>query len=418
MIILPLPTFIPKKFAFMGGSIFLSDLLVVVLVALIALSWNRLQASSKWTLFASIGIFSGATLLGLANGASIATVVRDGRDLFHVVILAIVLSVLLSSRSPKIKRILLGAVTLTVLYTFVVVIIESTLKLGFFNVRSSEAILYTSSGVVGSDTARIIPASGLFCVVTAAVLFAMWSLRLVSFREYRSLWAVIVAGICIGFLGFSRNSLIGLAAVLVAALLVGLFRGAPIRMAGATALMSIVGLTAIGVSSLVTDSVTTTVNSWGNAFEERVLTGLNPEVLETDSSSNWRQKENRLAVDYISQNWAGSGLGAPYRARVAGEPFEGNYGQTYIHNSYLWLPLKIGVTLSTVVAAFGLVAAYVVIRAKNRLAAVVKLTMCGLAPVMLVTPVPFSTSGSVLTACVGGMILNLVQQRKLAKVAR
>lgn len=201
---------------------------------------------------------------------------------------------------------------------------------------------------LNSDVVRSIAGGGVYLIVFALFLILNRSIE----RRFGLWWAVpaallLVFGIAVQFgRGVWLASAMGL---LVSAALFRGFSGVlKVLLAGSIAVALTLSTAAIFKPRLA------------EAVVERAL-GIRSE-LQTGGSFGWRQAENRAAVDRIERNpLFGVGLGGQYKQTASSEGHFGIEG-TYIHNGYLFFPLKMGVLAAFIPFAFILAFALVLRR--------------------------------------------------------
>jgi hypothetical protein len=208
-------------------------------------------------------------------------------------------------------------------------------------------------------------------------------------------------------LTFSRNHLV---TILVALLVAALFAARHLRAAArGIQMMATIGgaVLVLGiVAGTLSERFQSLLTEVSRTFWTRVVEGLDPSVVNVESSAEWRDIESELAfASMISRFWFGTGFGAPYRGYATGEVFSGSYGLTYLHNSFLWVPVKVGVPLA--IALFIVVIAlYVTVwvattRSKGSIGRDALLVLLALSPAMYVAPTLFSTEGAPV---LGGLV--------------
>lgn len=407
--LLPLPTSIPDRINAGGGSIFLSEVTLLIVVGLVLHYGRTIPQDVKFALLVLGVLILLAALWGIINGAAVSDVWRDTRGLASALGLGSGVAISLMNKKHVSLKIFLNTCYFIVISSALVILFETFAPSSLFRIRSDEAVLYTpgSSGI--SEASRLIPPGAMFCVIFTAVLLGLWISRERKQPYPRILWAVISAGLIIAVLAFSRNFVVSISVIIVTSVL--LYSGRIASTLRLIRLLSIMGVVSAAVWYVISQ-VSAKLRELGNqtldAFQERVIHGLNPEVISVDASSTWRLTENNAAFASLAENPMGTGLGAFYRGPIAGEPFEGDYGLSYLHNSYLWIPVKFGLLSSL---AIGIIIVMIIWRlylSRRTLTSglkAVQLAVFGLAPVFLIAPVPFSRSGGVLCAAILGVYI-------------
>ncbi|MBP3037157.1 hypothetical protein J2M53_12975 [Arthrobacter sp. zg-ZUI100] len=335
-------------------------------------------------------------------------VLGDVRGLLYTGTIGIGVGIAFVENETVAKRIFLNTASFMVVYSAFAVLVELIFALDFFSIRTGAAVLYTSGGQAAQAAAvRLVPISGLSCVVIAGVLLGLWLSKRVTTTSYPLLWPVVGSGLFIGFQGFSRNNLIALFIIVGVCVVLNL---------GVTPILRLVAFVSAFAAFLVVlwvflGEYSAKLRTLGEqsleSFRERVLSGLNPDTVAEDYSSQWRVTESAAGLKSISENPLGTGLGVPYRGWLPGEPFTSDYGFTYLHNSYLWFPVKAGLLSSLIILIIVLL--MIVASFKNRngldrgLFSVIASTGAGLAVVMAVSPLPFSRGDGVLCGTALGL---------------
>jgi hypothetical protein len=198
---------------------------------------------------------------------------------------------------------------------------------------------------LNNDVVRSIAGGGVYLIIFSLFLL----INRVLERKFGWWWAVplsllLVFGIAVQFgRGVWLSAVAGL--LVSAALFRGVSGVLKVLAAGALA----VGLM-LSVASVFKPRL-------AEAVIERAI-GIRSEI-QTGGSFNWRRMENQAALDRIERNPIfGVGLGGQYKQTASSEGHFGIEG-TYIHNGYLFFPLKMGLVAAfipfTFMFAFGLV---------------------------------------------------------------
>ena len=200
---------------------------------------------------------------------------------------------------------------------------------------------------LNSDVVRSIAGGGIYVVIFAIFLLINRMLE----RKFGWWWAVpaallLVFGVAVQFgRGVWLSALAGL---LVSA---ALFRG----YAGVLRVLLLGSFTV----ALMLSAAAVFKPRLAEAVVERAL-GIGYE-LQSGGSYGWRRMENQAALNRIERNpLLGVGLGGQYKQTASSEGHFGIEG-TYIHNGYMFFPLKMGLAASFIPLAF-IIAFVVVLR--------------------------------------------------------
>lgn len=411
LLLAPLPSSVPTAIYFAGGSLYFADLisaLGIVLICMISSTSPKLK-SGVYIFGLMAALFM---LVGIANGGTFGAAFADVRGPLRLLSGAVITYQIVSLNRTKAVRLLVWLSAIVTVWTAVVVAAIAFLGVSAFNIRTSNAAVYTTSKSIIYDTARVTPDSGLACVVIAGCLLSMrlvW--RYTPIKQPTIWWGVVGAGIFVGLVSYTRGHFLVLILIVVLTAVVSQSRLRNIaRMAiGASVLALLIWLTF--------QLVDAASPQYGNyllqplsAFRGKVLDGLLVENVQVDTSALWRVRESALALDYFSNNWLfGSGFGARYRTFAKGEIFDGVRGLTYIHNGYLWVLVKTGIIGSIVVMLSCAMGFRAVFRA-SRSHALSFVTVVGLAVLaalatqMITSPTMIENANSLLVGIVVGIV--------------
>lgn len=357
-----------------------------------------------------------ALVHGYVVGHSVVVMLREGRGLGAVGAALVLTACLLGTAHARgLLRTLGWSLWTSALFT----VLGSATGLPL-NGRIENAGLYINGVEESTAALRLLtPASH----VADAVLSACLALLVTRRAGMRRLLPFLVPALVISFLGFSRNTLLCIAAAMVVAVLLDRSRRVLIGT------LHILGATAVVLSVLVAIVATNVPGSaWvslqGEAFYERVILGaFDSEVRRRDSSAVAREVENDFALAAVRDApITGHGLGYAYRpAYGARDTFTATVGPYYVHNFYLWLLVKtgaLGLVLWLLVAVQPLLPH--VRRPTSQGVALVGAT-AGLLLVCLVAPLPtgIDDGGSVVTGVLlGGLVSRHAARRPVDGVGR
>nr|WP_244637168.1 O-antigen ligase family protein [Frigoribacterium sp. CFBP 13712] len=146
-------------------------------------------------------------------------------------------------------------------------------------------------------------------------------------------------------LSFSRNALLALAV----AVLVGLLSSRRIK-PFLVAFVSLVGVVSLAFLLSVAAPVLadlpggTFVNNQVASYTERVVGGLRPDALASDSSIQFREFEARyLSLAFSERPAIGHGFGYAYKPSLTANAFQEDYAPYYSHNFPFWVLVKSGI---------------------------------------------------------------------------
>jgi hypothetical protein len=209
------------------------------------------------------------------------------------------------------------------------------------NGRVEDVGLYLDGRPVSSDATRILGGATHFALGVACLTVALVIRRKASMRQ---VLPYLIPAVVITVLAFSRNSLLGLAVAMAAAVIAAPGRGLPslLKVAMASIACGVVAWTTL---YMIGGAPLDYVNRQATSYRDRVADGLSRDVLARDSSVEARSVENRYVLEaWRSAPLVGGGFGASYRPPFGPtDSFGATYGQYYVHNWYGWLAVKTGV---------------------------------------------------------------------------
>jgi O-antigen ligase/polysaccharide polymerase Wzy-like membrane protein len=404
---MPLPIGVPAGVSVAGNMLDWASIICLIAVGHWLLVARIGHRATLWTAvgIASLVLFS---IVGALNGADAAYWWRDIRGIFHLAVAAVLVH---RSHQPRLLVHTAGAL---VSVTAVGVVLAAV-GVELFSFRAESAALYVGqTSEVYASTRVIAPAgvmSGAFGGLLIACLLMGWSdtlgrppcrLRLSSGLLYLAASVVVVA------LSYTRGYFVILLVISLAGLAPAAFRGRVVtRAVAAAATIGALGAVVTNLSGWFPRPLVAFVDGAVEAFNGRVLSGLQPGTISEDTSSTWRLRETRAALDAFSDNWVvGTGFGAPYRQILPGEVFEGRDGLTYIHSSYIWILTKVGVLGSVVFLSLVVLLLAALARRDARPAtatALLGFALLALAAQMVTSPTPFEIENSVLVGVLVGL---------------
>lgn len=332
------PQAFQPRLPFGGGNLQAYDLLLIYLSAIVlvrSLAAGREPLRSmgavRWPLY-YLAVCMAVSLVYVKFFAPNPRVLSEARAaIAWLVVPLIVLTVTTPGRYRWFVRSVVGLALVIALY----VTVQTLFGIRIMTGARVEAL----DNGVNSDIVRSIAGGGIYVVVFALLLLLN---RLVE-RRVAWLWAVpasflLVAGIVVQF---GRGVWLATAAgLLVSAYL---FRGI-----GGALRVACIGVFAIAA---VLSMASVYKPRLAEAAVERAI-GIREEY-ERGGSYNWRRQENEAALGYIERHpLFGAGLGGQYK-QTSGSFSSVFFTQTlYIHNGYLFFPLKMGVFATFVPLAF------------------------------------------------------------------
>ena len=346
---------IPKAFVpqlpLVGGRLQGYDVLLLYLTALYGL---RLALAGHLAAWREVGPFRWALLYLAVAGAASLVYARFvvGNDLalaearVHIAWLVLPLTPAFFAGRPGLHRI-----TTAVLALGCIVALYVSVQ-SLFDLRIMSEARVESLDRVNADVTRSIAGGGVYLIVFALFLF----LNRLTETPRRFWWLLPAIGLTLLGLAvqFGRGVWVATAAGLLVSALMhrGWVGAARILLIGGLALATLVA----GLSFVRPRMV--------DALEERAM-GIVPE-LRAGGSFHWRVVENREALRRIAERpLTGVGIGGDYKHTVSSS---GSFGveTSYIHNAYLYFPLKMGLLASLIPVAFMVAFALTVRRVLRR----------------------------------------------------
>lgn len=395
-----LPASIPYSVQAGGTSIFLYEPFLYPAAAFVV--WKRPFGPATLRCVVILVLLVGtAAAHGVLAGISPTLVLREARGLVVVGAALVAAAGLIGTEHT---RGLLRTTRASLWISAVVTALGSVTNLPL-NGRSDIASLFVNGSQQATGALRLLTAATQFALATVCVCLALLITRRVAARQ---LLPYLLPALLITFLGFSRNALLAVTvAIIVTAIidrsaraLVGMVRIAATSVVFAVAVLA---LGAAGVPGADWASLQ------GQAFHDRVIAGLDAEVLRVDSSALAREVENRYATAAIEASpLTGHGFGYAYRPGF-GEPgsFTAETGRYYVHDFYLWLLVKTGIVglLLWLLLLVPLIVRQVL--RPHAVGAAFAAAAAGLSAVAFVAPLPLDieSSGAVTIGIVLGVLV-------------
>ncbi|MFE7416412.1 O-antigen ligase family protein [Rhodococcus sp. NPDC057529] len=410
----PMPEAFPKGVSTPLGTVYLPEIFGVtgtlLCVGYVTKVWRN---GTQWILvfLAAIVLF---TLVGVLNGGELGAAFRDVRG--PLIFVCVIVMVLFSLRFDQANLLRLGprAVKLIVLWSAVAAILGVAGLGGWISGRFTAASLYGLGSSGESDLSRQLLSSGRM-LVAVLCFYIIYFCRRPAARVGFGNYAVLISCSVALLLTFSRNHLVTVIAALVVATIFAARYTSAILCGTKLVAVSSGSITLAGVLvATLSERFNSLIENVSATFRTRVVEGLDPSVINVESSAEWRDTELQMAMSSIaSRFWLGTGFGSPYRSYAIGEVFSGSYGLTYIHNSFLWIPVKIGMPLALLILVMW-IGLFVRVWSKTQVnresigrdAILVLLALC---PAMYVAPTLFSTEGAPV---LGGLVAIAVYAAK------
>jgi hypothetical protein len=348
-----------------GTSVYIPHLLIFVVLPVV--DWSALTRGFRRLLAGYVGIVGWMAIWGLANGGAVAAVLQDVRgplSFFGGVVCGLALYQQGGLRS------VLNLVPIVLGVSIALIGFQASTSLEILGGRVTEAVGFGGVGRAGAaiNATRFIVSSEDLAVASLLVVF-WWLTKNKHLQPSRMLlWFVAASSVSIIVLSLSRQLLVGLAIGLIAWMLVrGGFKQsvhmAVVALPFIFAAILVLALLTIAGHGIGSDSVT---GRQIDGFSERVIAGLTSETIQQDTGSAWRQRENSYAIDLITSQPLGTGLGRPYRPEFEIEAFgDPTFFRRWVHNVYLWYGTK-GGGVGLLAVALVTVAPFVVALRRSR----------------------------------------------------
>lgn len=354
--LVPLPNIVAPGVYLAGGVIYWADLLGIIVLATAAGVFVRRFPALTGALAIALFMIVVYSLVGAMSGADMSPLVRDIRGPLRTVEIVAGTLVAISRYGIELVSVrLLRLGAWIAVWTGLTVVTVMATADSIFSLRSESASLFVAGSGFDYGALRVTPGSGLACALFAAIAVAL----LLKSQQFPISAALLVAGLAgaLFTLGtsYTRGHVV-VFLIVAAGFLIALPRSTSIGtgLARAITAMLFAGIAALGILLFFPEGVVGIQTSI-DAFYGRVINGLSPEVISTDSSAMWRVRESAAAVASLNDHpIAGTGFGVPYRPFLFMEIFSGTDGLTYVHNMYLWVAVKtgwVGATLSLVALA-------------------------------------------------------------------
>ncbi len=215
----PLPVAFPQSFTAGGGTIYVADLLTLLVLALVLSVPSAPRM--KMLLVGALVVLATYAAIGLINHGDPSAVVRDLRGPVEVLALCAGLLVVLDERDPAVIRILVSALAVMVIGTAAVLVFETATRSGFFDLRSQDAVLYLGRQVASYSATRLTPPNDVLCAISGSAALMLWMQGRVKARQLWWFWPFVISGLAVGLANFSRNNLIAILAVVLAGTFLG-----------------------------------------------------------------------------------------------------------------------------------------------------------------------------------------------------
>lgn len=335
---LTMPNFVPSQVPVPGFSMYLFEpfLYMAAFVALLRLP--RSHTTDVASGFLVLAITAGG-ILSLTGGATVTHVVSDVRSLLYFAC-----ALFMAGRYASVAKVARVKTLVWVLLWFSAALVLFSSATGIpIGGRQEEGTLYLEgSGVAGEAATRILTGTTNLALPVLAGYLGLW---VMGKTRTGSAVRFFLPALIISFLGFSRNTILGVAVAIVFSLVVlgsvQTWRSAVRRLLAVAA--ACLGLyVALPLLQLLPGAnfVATQVDTYAS----RVIDGLSQQTLSLDTSVLYRERENLFLFQAIGeQPLFGHGFGYAYKP---GEGQIGSFwadkGTIYAHNFYLWVMVKSG----------------------------------------------------------------------------
>lgn len=320
-----IPSTFQPRVPFGGGNLRLYDLLILLLLAVVSLR----QVFSRKSLLADLGpMLPALGYFVFAFGISLfyakfivhnADWLAEGRG---AIAWALMPLIVMACDTPKrFRNFVIGAVALGLIIALYVSL-QSLLEIRIMTDARVEAL-----DIVNADVTRSIAGGGIYIIIFS--LFFVIN----RFADRRLKWFLAIPFIALLVLGiavqFGRGVWMATAAGLMVSTYLHRGLGGLLRVM----VLGVVGLVLfLAALSLVKPRMT-------EALVDRA-TGISREI-HSGGSFAWRKRENSAAFAAIEQHpLLGVGIGGEYKQTISVGGFQGE--TRYIHNGYLYFPLKMG----------------------------------------------------------------------------
>lgn len=395
---LTMPVGLPAQVPLAGFSMYLFEpfLYLTVFVALLRL---RAVRATDIAALSMAGILLVGSLLSLASGISAGHVISDVRSLVYFVSALFIAGRFAGNCSSALGVIRLVSIILWV--SAILILFSSATGVPLAG-RQEEAALYLEGSGSGSGAAtRIITGTTNLALPVLAGWLGLW---VVGKSPKGTAMKFMLPALLISFVGFSRNTILGVGVGIIFAFLTmgnlhawkSTFRR--VLAVGVAFLMAYIALPVLQLlpgSSFISEQLI--------SYGSRVINGLSQETLALDTSVLYRERENSFLFQAIrDQPFVGHGFGYAYKpGEGAAGSFWADKGTIYAHNFYLWVLVKTGFLG---LAAWLWLSAAALLRAVRNRQPSTQFLSCGaiaLLAVSVVAPMPLGSVGSV---AIGGFL--------------
>ncbi|MBP1232513.1 O-antigen ligase [Arthrobacter sp. PvP102] len=394
---LTMPAGVPTQVPVAGISMYTFEpfLYLAALVAILRLPAVR---STDIASLSIVTILLLGSLLSLSSGTSAAHVVSDVRSLgYFTAALFVAGRFAASLHTQDVPRL-----TSWILWISAALMLFSSVTGIPVAGRQEEATLYLEGSGTGNGAAtRIITGTTNLALPVLAGWLALW---VVGKSPKGTAIRFMLPALLISFLGFSRNTLLGVgAAILFALLVTGSSRGWNMAFKRLLAVSASIIVIYVLLPVLQILPGSSFIGGQLISYGSRVIDGLSQQTLAVDTSVLYRERENFFLFQAIrEQPLMGHGFGYAYKP---GEGETGSFwadkGTIYAHNFYLWVVVKTG--LLGLVAWFCMSAAPLLRAIRHREPTTLFLASgtIALLAVSVVAPMPIGSVGSV---AIGGFL--------------
>lgn len=332
------PTAFQPRLPFGGGKLQTTDLLLLYLTAVVLMQafWKRHQpllamGPIRFPLY-YLGVCMITSLIYVRYYMPNDLALGEARVAIGWLVVPLMA---LAADTPNRAKWMLRSVCAMALLIAAYVTIQSVFSIRIMTGHGMVAILDSSGN---SDVVRSVAGGGIYLIIFTLFLVIN---RLLEGRIFW-LWGMGGALLLVAGIGVQFGRGVWMACALGLVVSAARFRG----VAGMFKVL-LVGGVAVG---LVLSAVAVFKPRVAQAIVERA-TGIGNE-LQSGGSFGWRLSENAYALDRIESNpIMGVGLGGQYKQTASAVGHFGNE-TNYIHNAYLFFPLKMGLWASFIPFAF------------------------------------------------------------------
>lgn len=381
------------------------------LLIVISLMWSISKPISSETkrVVTLLGtLLIAGSIVGAVSGESVIRVIGDIRPIIFTTLSIVIGAAVINAGMLKqvlytIKWVLWASTAITLVASFTGAPLAGRTEVATLTIGDS------------NDATRYLTAATTLALVTACTCAALYVLKS---APGRTLLPFIIPSIIILLLAFSRTNILGVGVAALVALLAAFRLGIAVR--GLSRIMSTIILVAVVTVAIISSSpLSTESDSWIGrqlgSYSARVIDGLSPDTLNSDSSTQYRVKENQELLEEVPNSPViGHGFGFAYQ-EPSGRPgtFLHDRAPWYAHNFYLWLLVKAGfVGLLIFLYAVLTPIMRTLFRSNNLLAISLASTCVSLLVINIFAPIPLGTVNGPALGLLLGAVIALLEDRR------